>query len=188
MYIFFLSSYSLPIPKTRFLTPWIPFTSLTHIGSQYHILICLMHIQLTSHVLSVLKVLMLSRTAELDEHLSWEFTAACSRSCFWILIAHVLPYELARCFHTELRGVTVAVSSSAVTALNILPIYQSVNLIWINKYWYVSRFGNSLTNTGLQIAISSLPLCWSWPSLIQKPYWLLGDSELCEHPALKCSC
>jgi len=73
MYMFFLSlsslSFTLLLPKTRFLTLWAPFTSLTHKGTQYRILICVMNIQLTSLVLSVLKVWVLWGTAELGRHL-----------------------------------------------------------------------------------------------------------------------
>lgn len=51
-------------------------------------------------------------------------------------------------------------------------------LIWINKYQYISISGNSLTNIGLQTDINSLSLCSSWPNLIEKPCWLLGDSNM----------
>lgn len=50
-------------------------------------------------------------------------------------------------------------------------------LIWINKYQYVSTFENSFTNIGLQTDINSLSRCLSWPDLIRKPCWLLGDRE-----------
>jgi len=43
-----------------------------------------------------------------------------------MLVARVLSYELAKCFHVELRGAAVTASSSALIALNVWSVRESV--------------------------------------------------------------
>lgn len=117
--IFFLSSPSLPLPIAKSKScstcsvhiPYLP-------GDQYHFLLCLMLIQFTSLVLSVLKVWVLQRTAHLDGGLLEAFTAVSSRSCSCCsLSVHAIV-------KVSTRGAAVTASSSAV----FLVYYQYIKV------------------------------------------------------------